>query len=212
MLKSGNATELEASIIMKCLSNSIEDRYHDCNELLTLLMPKPTEATLPHHIFQNKITEITRQGIFDYLIERNNDELEGYVYRESPSFQQPERVFYYYGRKGVLQFIDDIFVLENIPSQYEKGFRYELTRHTINNDDYGYDWVFSDARLNLMKCNDEILLKFLSHMFHPLVRIEKTDWQAVLEDINKLLAEDGYEIFESEKISGKSIYSYKYLI
>jgi len=212
LLKSGNATELEASIIMKCLSNSIEDRYHDCNELLTLLMPKPTGATLPHHIFQNKITEITRQGIFDYLIERHNDELEGYVYRESPSFQQPERVFYYYGRKGVLQFIDDIFGLENIPSQYEKGFRYELTRHTINNDDYGYDWAFSDARLNLMKCNDEILLKFLSHMFHPLVRIEKTDWQAVLEDINKLLAEDGYEIFESEKISGKSIYSYKYLI
>ena len=79
-------------------------------------------------------------------------------------------------------------------------------------DDYGYTWVFSDSRLNLMKCNDETLLKFLSYMFHPLVRIEKTDWQSVLQDINKMLAEDGYEIFESEKISGKSVYSYRYLI
>jgi len=34
----------------------------------------------------------------------------------------------------------------------------------------------------------------------------------VLEDINKLLDEDGYEIFESEKISGKSVYSYRYNI
>jgi len=162
--------------------------------------------------FKNKITEITRQGIFDYLIERNNDELEVYVYREAPSFQQPERVFYYYGRKGLLQFLDDIFDLDNIPSQYKNGFSYEFTHQKINNDDYGYDWIFTDTRFNLMKCNDEILLRFLSHMFHPLVRIEKTNWQTVLEDINKLLAEDGYEIFESEKISGKSVYSYRYNI
>ena len=111
-----------------------------------------------------------------------------------------------------MQYLDDVFGLDNITSKYEQGFRYELTRHTIRNDDYGYEWIFSDERINLMKCNDELLLKFLSYMFHPLVRIEKTDWKSVLADINKFLAEDGYEIYESEKISGKSVYSYRYQI
>lgn len=212
LLKSGNATELEANIIMKCLSNSIEERYSNCDELLKIISPKPAETTTKHSIFPNKITEVTRQDIFDYLMDRNNEELNAYVYRESPSFQQPERVFYYYGRKGILQYLDDVFGLDNISSRYEQGFRYELTRHTIRNDDYGYEWIFNDERINLMKCNDELLLKFLSYMFHPLVRIEKTDWKSVLEDINKFLAEDGYEIYESEKISGKSVYSYRYQI
>lgn len=212
LLQSGNASELEASIVMKCLSSNIEDRYNNCDELLALLKPNQSEAVIPHQIFQNKITEVTRQDIFDYLLERNNDELDSYVYRESPSFQQPERVFYYYGRKGVLGFLDTLFDLDNIPSSNEKNLRLELIRHTINNNDYSYEWAFYDARLNLMKCNDEVLLKFLSYMFHPLVRIEKTDWKDVLNDINKLLAQDGYEIFESEKISGKAVYSYRYQI
>lgn len=212
LLKTGNVTELEANIVMKCLSNKIEDRYDNCDELLTLLSPTTKTTVLPTKIFQNKITEVTRQGIFDYLIERNEEELNCFVYRESPSFQQPDRVFYYYGRKGVVSFLDNIFDLNKIPSVNEKTLRAELIRHTINNDDYGYDWVFIDGRLDLMGCEDEVLLRFLSYMFHPLVRIEKTEWPMVLEDINKFLAEDGYEIFESEKISGKSVYSYRYQI
>lgn len=212
LLKSGNITELEAGIIMKCLSHSMEDRYNNCQELLDILVPKPTSIISTNAFSHNKITEVTRQSIFDYLTDRNNDELEGYVYSQSYGFQQPEKVFYYYGRKGVVDFLDLIFDLDKIPSESERNFRSELIRHTISFDDYGYTWVFSDSRLNLMKCNDETLLKFLSNMFHPLVRIEKTDWQSVLQDINKMLAEDGYEIFESEKISGKSVYSYRYLI
>lgn len=117
LLKSGNATELEANIIMKCLSNSIEERYSNCDELLKIISPKPAETTTKHSIFPNKITEVTRQDIFDYLMDRNNEELNAYVYRESPSFQQPERVFYYYGRKGILQYLDDVFGLDNISIQ-----------------------------------------------------------------------------------------------
>ena len=49
-------------------------------------------------------------------------------------------------------------------------------------------------------------------MFHPLIRSEKSDWETALNEINVLLAEDGYEIYASEKISGKTVYSYRYNI
>ena len=92
-------------------------------------------------------------------------------------------------------------------------FEQEIKLHTITfPGDYPYGWVFDDDRLGLNAGDDETLLKFLCMMFHPLVRSEETDWAGVLEDINKLLKEDGYEIYASEKISGKSVYSYKMLI
>jgi len=51
LTQSGNATELETGIIMKCLSNSIEERYNNCEELLTILLPQPTGAALPIPVF-----------------------------------------------------------------------------------------------------------------------------------------------------------------
>ena len=57
--------------------------------------------------------------------------------------------------------------------------------------------------------DDEILLRFLSEMFHPVVLKKHSDWKAVLENINNLLDADGYEIYESTKISNRAVYSYR---
>lgn len=58
--------------------------------------------------------------------------------------------------------------------------------------------------------------KILFSLNHEnIVRIicsEKCDWQSALTEINALLREDGYEIYASEKISGKDVYSYRYCI
>lgn len=53
-------------------------------------------------------------------------------------------------------------------------FEGEIQQHTINNYDYKHSWVFHDDRLGLKNGNDEILLKFLCEMFHPVVRSEKS--------------------------------------
>ena len=159
------------------------------------------------------ITEITREAIFDYLVDRENEESDMYIYRQAISFQQPERVFYYSGRRSDLVFLQKLYDLKNIPSSDSPTFEDEIVRHTVNNpDDYQYGWVFYDNRLGLNDGDDEILLKFLCMMFHPTIRSEKSDWQEVLNDINRLLKEDGYEIYESEKISGKGVYSYRYIV
>ena len=212
LLESGNATELEANIILKCISSKLDDRYRTCDDLLKILEPPSTSSSLPVEVNRNNITEITRRAIFDYLIDRNRDDLNAYVLADSPPFQEPECVFNYHGRRTELQFLERLYDLDSSDAPWLDTLRDEIIQHTIRNDDYPYGWVFEDDRFELMSGNDEIFLKFIAQIFHPVIRSEKSDWQSALEEINQLLGEDGYELYESEKISGKFVYSYRYKI
>ena len=212
LMQSGNVTELQCGIVLKCLSNNPDERFQTCDELLNFLIPQKQENANTDCGKENRITEVTREAIFDYLIDRNNEELNVYVYQQSPSFQTPERVFYYSGRRDDLTFLSRLYDVKSLPSDDSLTFENEIIRHTIRNQDFAYGWVFHDSRLHLDSGSDEILLKFLCEMFHPLIRSEESDWEGVKEDINKLLRIDGYEIYESEKISGRSVFSYRYCI
>lgn len=211
LLESGHVTELEANVILKCMSSKLYDRYGSCAELLEFL--KPTSANSPTSTkpIGNGITAITRRSIFDYLVDRNEDDLRAYVLADSPAFQEPERVFNYYGRRTELQFLEKLYDLDTSAYPWTDTLREEITQHTIRNDDYTYGWVFDDERFELMTCDDDHFLKFISQIFHPLFRSEKSDWQSALSEINHLLNMDGYELYESEKISGKAVYSYRYI-
>lgn len=210
---SGNATELQCDIIFRCLSSEPEGRYQSCEEILEILSPVDRAKNESSSVgLQNKITEVTREAIFDYLVDRNLEESNAFIFSQNPPFQEPERVFHYAGRRDDLTFLSRLYDMENIPSKDSrlKTFADEIQRHTVANDDYPYGWVFRDERLGLIHGNDETLLKFICEMFHPLIRSEKSDWQSVKCDLNELLKKDGYEIYESETISGRSVFSYKY--
>ncbi len=212
LINSGNVTELESGIILKCLSMNLEDRYNTCSDILSILFPTSSNKSeqFTDNNQKNNITEITRQAIFDYIIDKTNEDLNAYVLNDTPAFQEPERVFYYYGRRDDITFLEKLYDLDSCKNLQDETFREEIHRHTIRNNDYIYGWVFDDERLKLKSGDDETLLKFIAMMFHPLIRSEKSDWKLVLNEINKLLKEDGYEIYESDKISGKSLFSYRY--
>lgn len=204
-------TNLQAEIILQCLSSNIEDRFSSCDDLLSLL--KTDSSTTSYTVLStnqnNKITEITRDAIIQFLLDTYDEEMNAFVYSMPLNQQHPEYVFKYYGRKNEVEFLKKIYDFSKISSE-ESNFEAEIIRHTIRNDDYQYGWVFYDERLQLQKGDDEIFLKFLCEMFHPLVRIEKSSWEDILEHINSLLKIDGYEIYEYEKISNKVIYNYKF--
>ncbi|MEX2462541.1 MAG: protein kinase [Paenibacillaceae bacterium] len=215
LLASGNATELQSEIIFKCLTSDPKDRYQSGEEILAMLHPPELAKNLQNTVtLPNRITEITREAIFDYLSDRYYEECNVYIYSQSGGFREPERVFYYYGRRNCIAFLNRLYDLKSMLSGDSrlKTFEEEIQRHTAANEDYEYNWVFHDDRLGLEAGNDEVLLKFLCEMFHPLVRSEKSDWQSVKENINELLKMDGYEIYESEKISGRAVYSYRYYV
>lgn len=82
----------------------------------------------------------------------------------------------------------------------------DIWQHTVNNDDYPYCWVFEDERFSLQNGEDEIYLRFLCEVFHPAVRYEKGYWKEFLTEINKLLQNDGYELYPADKMSNRDVY------
>ena len=87
--------------------------------------------------------------------------------------------------------------------------RREVYQHTINNDDYEMGWIFEDECFELLNGQDEVLLKFLCSVFHPVVRRETSCWKEFLEYINELLRNDGYELYLESKISGHDVYGWR---
>lgn len=141
-----------------------------------------------------KITSITRSDIKDILI---------YEFDK-------ENMKYYGILEDELDFLERIYDLDNLPSTDSrfKNAKEDICQHTINNDDWSRNWIYSDSRFGLME-DDEKLLNFICEVFHPIVRNEKTPWKEYYNRINDLLKEDGYELYEEKKISGKSVYSWK---
>ncbi len=66
----------------------------------------------------------------------------------------------------------DLDNMKSIDSRHENA-KGDIIRHTINNDDYPYCWVFEDDRFGLANGSDEMFLRFICEIFHPLVRDEK---------------------------------------
>ena len=57
-----------------------------------------------------------------------------------------------------------------------------------------------------MNGDDEVLLKFLAESVHPVVRPDVTESQKLVQLYNQFLKQDGFEISEKARISGKPIY------
>lgn len=163
----------------------------------------------------SRISELTKRDIFDLIIY-------GFEQMEFvPDFHPDFREFYreentkyvmtLYGRFEEIEFLKRLYPLDEMES-YDSRFSNaegDIWQHTVNNDDYEMFWVFKDERFELLNGDDSIFLNFISEIFHPAVRIEREPWEEFLKKFNQLLEYDGYELYESKKISGRSIYSWR---
>jgi hypothetical protein len=136
----------------------------------------------------NKITVLTRRNIFDFI------QADG---------------FWWSGRLSEIDFLSRIFELETLPSfddRYDNAAG-DIWQHRVNNPyDWEDNWIFSDTRFNLLKCDDLIFLNFLCEMIHPIVRSDASDVAKLLQIFNDNLKEDNFEVVEKTKISGKPIF------
>ena len=136
----------------------------------------------------NKITQLTRRNIFDYI--------------------QVEK-FWWSGRLEETDFLSRIYDLEKLPSSDSRfdNAAGDIWQHRINNpNDWDDNWIFNDSRFNLLYCDDSNFLNFLCEMIHPIVRIDQSEVNRLLQIFNENLKEDNYEIVEKTKISGRPIF------
>ena len=148
-------------------------------------------------VFMKNITEVTKRDIIDLLV-NGKKAVEGEYYLPR------------YGRLDEISFLKRIYNLSSMPSTDRRFNNAEgdIIQHTCNNDDWPNDWVFYDERFNLFHGEDESFLKFICENFHPAVRVENGPWREFLDDINTLLQQDGYEIYECDKLSGRSVFDF----
>jgi hypothetical protein len=149
------------------------------------------------------ITKITRCDIFDLF-------QKGYI--EYSWLSDNQHISYpYHGRLSEIDFLKKLYALDKMTSSDNRFENAEgdIWQHTVNNDDWESDWVFSDDRFELLEGSDSILLDFLCAVFHPENRIEQGYWKSYFDKINNILKADGYELYESDKISQRSVYSWR---
>lgn len=115
-----------------------------------------------------------------------------------------------FGRMDEIEFLSRLYDLENMESYDSRfpNFKGDIIQHRYNNYDWDDYWFFDDDRLQLFS-DDEHFLNFIKEIFNPYVREEKSNWKIFFENINDLLKIDGYELYESSKVSGRALYSWK---
>lgn len=140
----------------------------------------------------NRISEITRRDLFDALVvEKVN----------------------WSGRLDEPAFLSRLYDLKTIPST-DSRFRDaagDIWQHRVHNSDWDDDWVFYDQRFGLADGDDEILLSFLCEMIHPVVRPEVTEAERLCQLMNETLRNDGFEIIERTRLSGKPVFTARYI-
>jgi hypothetical protein len=154
----------------------------------------------------NKITEITKRDIFELF-------KGGYTKTDYFLDENSQIEYNYYGRLEEMDFLNKLYPLDEMPSNdsHFENARHDIIQHTIKNGDWEFGWVFYDDRFELLYGSDTKILDFLCAVFHPENRDEKGYWKPFLERINSLIKQDGYELYEEGKISGRSVYSYRQL-
>lgn len=160
----------------------------------------------------NLITKLTRNDIFDILKygltveDRKAIQDNGEIILKSEPLDIRINIF---GRLEEIEFLSRLYDLEDLPSTDSRfpTFKSDIFQHRYNNDDWEDYWFLTDDRLKLYE--DKYLLNFICEIFHPYVRDEKSNWQYFLDEINNLLKIDGYELYETSRISNRIVYSWK---
>lgn len=137
---------------------------------------------------QNRITDVTRRQIADEMSLNN---------------------LWYHGNSTEPDFLARLFDLKKLPSRdsrYNNAYD-DIYQHMVNNTDWDSDWLYNDPRINLSFCDDDTYLSFLALTLHPRMRTSADEIHKLVEIYNKHLDNDGFEVVQTDEISGKPIFT-----
>lgn len=112
------------------------------------------------------------------------------------------------GQFNDVDFLTRLYNLQLLPSHdgRYKDAAGDIWQHTVNNDDFEFDWVFLDERFNLVGCGDEQFLHFLAETVHPVVRPNRDEASKIVALYNEQLRRNGWELVEVDGIAGRPRY------
>ncbi|MFA1672062.1 abortive infection family protein [Rhizobium mongolense] len=133
----------------------------------------------------NDISRVVRQNIFDGL------RIDSVVWS---------------GRLEEVEFLERLYDLTTLPSgdtRYSDAAG-DIWQHRVNNpQDWDDDWIYGDARFNLLQGSSDLFLRFLCETVHPVVRPDRNEALKLVQQFNDQLRQEGWHLVEQEKIAGR---------
>jgi hypothetical protein len=84
----------------------------------------------------------------------------------------------------------------------------DIWQHRVNNPcDWEDDWVFHDERFQVLHADDQLFVRFLAEMLHPVVRPDIEDARRLANEFNERLGRDDWELYEADQLSGKPVFA-----
>lgn len=105
-------------------------------------------------------------------------------------------------------FLGRLYDLSKLPS-YDGRYKTadeDIYKHTVLNDDWPEEWIFTDSRFNILHSSDREFLDFLCMTLHPTVRQNQDELTALLEIYINNLKRDGYTLEKIGEIAGRPIF------
>ena len=195
----------------KSKRNYVASRLHDFDMkgirlLLKALKEKQGIDLYPIKNYSYKLSNVTKRDLANLLYG-------GYEKDEGLFFPSTLYKMSWSGLMDEWVFIEKTCNLQNIvPLKGYSTFKDEYWQHRVRNNDYDDDWFFTDPRFLFKSGTDKALLDAVCYMFHPEVRNEKEPWGTILEQVNKLIEPDGFEIYAASKMSGRNCYAWRKIV
>ncbi|WP_409179018.1 hypothetical protein [Brevibacillus fortis] len=110
------------------------------------------------------------------------------------------------GKYDLVDFLNRVWNLDSMPSSDSRFMTAsgDIWQHMINNSDWDEVYLY-EKYLELMIALDEVFIKFLEQVVHPLVR-QQEEQDEYIDFINKHLENDGFKFNLADNISGFPVY------
>jgi hypothetical protein len=115
----------------------------------------------------------------------------------------------WYGELEQQNFLGRLFDLSKLASfdaRYTTASE-DIHKHTVMNDDWPQEWVFTDSRFNILHLPDSVFLDFLCMTIHPAVRSDEKEITTLLEIYQNNLGRNGFTLIKTSEIASKPVFS-----
>lgn len=99
----------------------------------------------------------------------------------------------------------DLSILSSFDGRYKTAGE-DIHKHTVMNDDWPEEWIFTDTRFNVLHDSDKAFLDFLCMTIHPTVRQNNEELTTLLEIYTNNLKRDGFTIAKDGEIFGRPLF------
>lgn len=118
----------------------------------------------------------------------------------------------WWGSLHETDFVARLVDVDTLPSQDSRypNFRSDIIQHRQNNNDWPNDWILTDERVDLLRCDERRFIKFIECLLNPSIQPDAQAIVRLSDRISRSLLRCGYRLDKSDVRVGISQYTVRH--